>query len=99
VLNNIKDKKTDKFIILMEIEKIDNDNFKVIMDEKTFNVTLDDKTYEKLTDKLISKKELIKSSFKFLLDREPKGSILKEFNIKVIKTYFPEYEKKIKNYF
>jgi len=34
--------------------------------------------------------------FKFLLEREPNTSILSEFDITVIKRYFPEYEKEIK---
>ena len=34
-----------------------------------------------------------------ILDREPNTSILENFNLKVIKNYFPEYEKKIHDYF
>lgn len=36
--------------------------------------------------------ELIRKSFEFLLEREPKESILSEFEISVIGRYFPEYE-------
>jgi len=39
---------------------------------------------------------VILESFKFLLEREPNTSILSEFDITVIKRYFPEYEKEIK---
>jgi hypothetical protein len=35
----------------------------------------------------------------FLLDREPNTSILKNFNLKIINNYFPEYNKKIGGYF
>lgn len=36
--------------------------------------------------------ELIRKSFDFLLQREPKESILSEFEISAIGRYFPEYE-------
>lgn len=35
--------------------------------------------------------ELLRASFEFLLEREPKGSILREFDIMTIARYFPEY--------
>jgi hypothetical protein len=36
--------------------------------------------------------ELIRSSFRFLLEREPKESIMHAFDIEVIGHYFPEWE-------
>lgn len=38
---------------------------------------------------------LIEASFEFLLEREPKESILREFDLPVIERYFPEYPRKI----
>jgi hypothetical protein len=38
---------------------------------------------------------LVEASFAFLLEREPKESILREFDLTVIGTYFPEYEQEI----
>jgi len=38
---------------------------------------------------------LVRASFEFLLEREPKESILREFEIGVIGRYFPEYEREI----
>jgi hypothetical protein len=35
---------------------------------------------------------LVRASFEFLLEREPKESILRTFDIEVIGRYFPEYE-------
>ncbi len=35
--------------------------------------------------------ELLEESFRFLLEREPKESILSRFEISVIERYFPEY--------
>jgi hypothetical protein len=36
--------------------------------------------------------ELVRQSFEFLLEREPNTGILAAFDLKVIQTYFPEYE-------
>jgi hypothetical protein len=44
----------------------------------------------------IGPEDFVKKSFEFLLKREDKDSILKEFNIKQISEYFPEYEAEIK---
>jgi len=41
---------------------------------------------------------LIEASFRFLLDREPKESIMRTFDITVISTYFPEYPSRIIDY-
>ena len=40
--------------------------------------------------------ELVRRSFEFLLDREPNTSILREFSLSTIETYFPEYGAEIK---
>ena len=37
--------------------------------------------------------ELIRESFAFLLEREPKETILGSFDLTVIARYFPEYER------
>lgn len=36
--------------------------------------------------------DLVRDSFAFLLQREPKESILREFDLSVIKRYFPEFD-------
>jgi len=36
--------------------------------------------------------ELVRDSFAFLIEREPKESILKEFDLAVIRRYFPDYD-------
>ena|ERR1043166_5520953 len=40
----------------------------------------------------------VRAAFAFLLDREPKESILRRFDVTVIARYFPEFEEKIGNY-
>lgn len=81
---------------MIEVEKKNDREFLVIVDEAEYNVTLDDEYYQNLTKGKITKENLIKKSFQFLLERESKESILPRFNLKIIKTYFPEYEEKIK---
>ena len=39
-----------------------------------------------------SAEELVRDSFHFLLERESKESILREFDLAVIQRYFPEFE-------
>lgn len=44
----------------------------------------------------VSGEELLEASFEFLLEREPKESILREFDLQVIGRYFPEYPVEIR---
>jgi hypothetical protein len=39
--------------------------------------------------------DLVRRSFDFLLEREPKESILRSFDLTVIGRYFPEWEREI----
>lgn len=45
-----------------------------------------------------SAEELIEASFRFLLDREPKESILGTFDLTVIDRYFSDYADRIGGY-
>jgi len=42
-----------------------------------------------------SPEELIRRSFEFLLEHESKESILRDFDLSVIRRYFPDYEQAI----
>jgi hypothetical protein len=44
----------------------------------------------------VAAERLIKLSFEFLLEREPKESILRSFELPVIERYFQEYPKEIR---
>ncbi len=44
----------------------------------------------------VSPERLLKASFEFLLEREPKESILSRFDLEVIERYFPEYPRQIR---
>jgi hypothetical protein len=59
-------------------------------------VSMDKEYYEKISNGIIGPEDFVKKSFEFLSMREDKDSILKEFNIKQIGEYFPEYETEIK---
>ncbi len=63
-----------------------------------FTVTLDRTYYQQLTAGDYTPEKLIQASFEFLLEREPKESILSTFDLPVIGRYFPEYERKIEEY-
>ena len=39
---------------------------------------------------------LVEESFRFLLEREPPKSILRDFDLRTISRYFPEYENEIR---
>ena len=81
---------------MIRIKKKTNDDFTVKLGEKEYNVSLDDQYWQELTGGKISKEELIKNSFDFLLERESKESILSRFDLRIISRYFPEYEQEIK---
>lgn len=44
----------------------------------------------------VSPERLVEVSFEFLLEREPKESILRTFALPVIERYFPEYPTEIR---
>jgi len=55
--------------------------------------------YEKLTGGRITPGGLVEKSFEFLLEREPKESILRSFDLNVISKYFRDYPRLIQDYF
>jgi hypothetical protein len=84
----------------IEVEKIDLSKFRVRVieagSESTHDVTVSPNDYTRLTNGKIELEELVRRSFEFLLEREPKDSILTRFDLSVIGRYFPEYEREIR---
>jgi hypothetical protein len=84
----------------IEVEKIDNSKFRVRViesgTETTHDVTVSPSDCKKLAGDKIQPEELLRRSFEFLLEREPKESILARFDLPIISRYFPEYEREIK---
>jgi hypothetical protein len=58
-------------------------------------VTLPEGYLDKLGLAAAAPERVIEESFRFLLEREPNTSILVSFELSVIASYFPEYEKEI----
>ena len=84
----------------IEVETQDATHFRVRVieggSESVHQVTLDPKDYAKLAGATVGPDELLRKSFQFLLEREPEESILSRFDLSVISSYFPEYEREIK---
>jgi len=81
---------------MIKVEKKNQQEFIVKVEGKEYNVNLYDEYWQDLTGGKIAKEELIKKSFKFLLEREPKESILSRFNLRIINQYFPEFKEEIR---
>jgi hypothetical protein len=84
----------------IEVEKIDATRFRVRViesgSETSHQVTVTPADHAKFAGGKVEPEELVKRSFEFLLEREPKESILSRFDLSVISRYFPEYEREIK---
>ena len=82
----------------VSIKKLSDDVFEVTVAKTsttTHTVTVTDESLTELTDKNVTKKQLLEFSFNFLLDREPNTSILTSFDINVISKYFPNYREEV----
>src|SRR5262245_44363705 len=66
--------------------------------ESRYAVTLSRATYERLTASKYAPETCVKASFRFLLDREAKDSILQNFDVAVISQYFPDFEHELPHY-
>ncbi len=65
--------------------------------KRSYSVTLKRSFYEELGTET-PREKVVQASFEFLLEREPKESILSQFTIPdTILRYFPEYTAEIKN--
>ena len=85
---------------MIEVERKNTQKYEVTVSEHgssiIHTVTLDDDYYQSLTEGKITKEDFLKKCFEFLLERESKESILSSFNVKVINSYFPDFEQYIK---
>ena len=83
---------------MITVEKITADTFRVTVDTQTttqHTVWLSPAYHSQLTGGTVEPASLLEESFRFLLEREPNTSILREFDLPLIGRYFPEYEKEI----
>ena len=91
-MDNIKVNKTDTNEGWVFDVTVSNGN------STTHKVTLTNKYYNHLGLTNIDPTTLVESSFKFLLEREPKEMILRNFDLKIISNYFSEYENSLSEY-
>ena len=83
------------------IKKLSDDVFEVTVVEistTAHTVTISDQSLNDLTDKKVTKTQLLEFSFNFLLDREPNTSILSSFDINVISRYFSDYRDEVRRW-
>jgi len=77
--------------------------YEVVVEEgglqTSHKVRLGREYYDRLTEGRTPPDELVKKSFEFLLENEPKESILGSFDLSVIERYFPGYPGVIKKRF
>jgi hypothetical protein len=60
-------------------------------------VTVSTEVLERLAPGATTPEDLVRRSFEFLLEREPKESILASFDLPLIARYFPEYEGELRS--
>ena len=78
------------------VSRQDAERFRVRVDEggsrTEHEVTLSAADLRRLGGGYPAAEELVRACFEFLLEREPKESILRRFDVSVIGRYFPEFE-------
>jgi hypothetical protein len=84
----------------IQIEQLKHGEYRVRViegsSETSHVVTLQPADHQRLADGKAQPEELLRRSFEFLLEREPKESILTRFDLPLIARYFPEYEREIR---
>lgn len=85
---------------LIRVETVDETHFRVHVSdgkgETVHSVRVLPSDAARLAGNNVPPESLVRASFEFLLEREPKESILAQFNLTLIGRYFPEYEKEIR---
>jgi hypothetical protein len=66
--------------------------------ETRHHVTMPREMCERLTAGKHTPERCLEAAFRFLLEREPKESILRRFDVMVISRYFPDFERKMPRY-
>jgi len=61
-------------------------------------VTMSKSDFERLSQRRATAEECVRAAFLFLLDREPKESILRRFDVSVIGRYFPDFVRDFPHY-
>jgi len=84
----------------IEVTKVSESELEVRVIEgksqTSHRVKLNTADYERITGGKVDPAELVRRSFEFLLENEPKESILARFDLTVIGRYFPDFEREMK---
>lgn len=64
--------------------------------ETRHDVTLAERDFEQWSRPAETGERFVERCFRFLLEREPKESILRSFDVRVIERYFPEFDAAIR---
>lgn len=81
---------------MISVKRMGNEKYEVTVEMRVTTkhmVTIPHAYYDHLTGGKVTPELLAEKSFEFLLERESNTSILRSFELSVIGTYFPEYEK------
>ena len=85
----------------IEVTRIDDERFRVEVAEvggaTTHEVTASPDACRRYAGD-VAPEELVRASFVFLLEREPKEAILRSFALPVIERYFGDYPRVIRSY-
>jgi len=83
----------------IDVQAFADGAFRVLVTEgasqTSHRVTVKPEDYARLANGKVDAAELVRRSFEFLLEREPKESILAQFDLSVIARYFPEFDREI----
>lgn len=86
----------------VDIQTVSKDAFEVTVrdaaGETHHRVTCSDALLKVLAPTAASKEAAIRGAFEFLLEREPKESILPRFDISIIERFFPDFRFKLAGY-
>ncbi|HVB35086.1 MAG TPA: hypothetical protein VNJ52_12040 [Patescibacteria group bacterium] len=84
----------------ISVQSLNETRFEVTVEEEGSQtrhiVTVEPAYASKLAGSGVSTEDLVRRSFEFLLEREPKESILRGFNLREISRYYPDYEVEIR---
>ena len=87
----------------VEVRRVGQGRFDVVVRERStetrHSVTMSEQNFAWLAgDTGATPEALLSAVFAFLLEREPKESILARFDVAMITRYFPEFEREIRRY-
>ena len=84
----------------IDVETLTDGTFRVRViegkSETSHTVTLKPADYDRISCGKVEPAELVRMAFEFLLENEPKESILGRFDLPLIGRYFPNFEPEMK---